>query len=83
MAFIAPSPRIPVLYARHISSTPLKFLPEFINRLKQLVTPREMVILATTAAQVNYWARLIQALGCPPEGFSGVGLFIEMPEIRK
>jgi hypothetical protein len=28
------------------------------------------VILASTAAQVNYWARLLQALGVPPAGFS-------------
>lgn len=34
------------------------------------VTGREIVILASTAAQVNYWARLIQALGIPPAGFS-------------
>ena len=27
-------------------------------------------ILATTAAQVNYWARVIQALGVPPVGFT-------------
>ena len=32
---------------------------------------REIVILATTSAQVNYWARLIQALGCPPAPFIG------------
>jgi len=33
-------------------------------------TEREIVILASTVAQVNYWARLIQGLGAPPEGFS-------------
>jgi alkylhydroperoxidase family enzyme len=38
--------------------------------LKQHFTEREIVILASTAAQVNYWARLIQALGIPPAGFS-------------
>jgi len=27
------------------------------------------VILVSTAAQVNYWARLIQGLGIPPAGF--------------
>jgi hypothetical protein len=27
----------------------------------------KLVVLATTAAQVNYWARVIQSLGCPPE----------------
>jgi hypothetical protein len=33
-------------------------------------TEREIVILASTAAQVNYWTRLLQALGVPPAGFS-------------
>ncbi len=57
-------------YARLISQTPLRFPPEFIETLRRKFTEREMVILASTAAQVNYWARLIQALGIPPAGFS-------------
>jgi len=56
-------------YARLISATPLRFPPEFIDRLTAAFTEREVVILASTAAQVNYWARLIQALGIPPAGF--------------
>ncbi|MFO7624619.1 MAG: hypothetical protein R6V73_09730 [Anaerolineales bacterium] len=42
-----------------------------MSKLKESFSEREIVILATTAAQVNYWTRLIQALGCPPEGYSG------------
>jgi AhpD family alkylhydroperoxidase len=57
-------------YARLISQTPLKFSEEFINQLKQNFTEKEIVILASTAAQVNYWARLIKALGIPPAGFN-------------
>jgi alkylhydroperoxidase family enzyme len=38
--------------------------------MKSNFNEREIVILASTAAQVNYWARLIQALGIPPAGFS-------------
>lgn len=57
-------------YARLISQTPLQFPKTFIEELKQHFNEREIVILATTAAQVNYWARLIQALGIPPAGFS-------------
>jgi alkylhydroperoxidase family enzyme len=59
-----------IQYARLISQTPLKFQPDFIARIKANFDEREMVILASTAAQVNYWARLIQALGIPPAGFS-------------
>lgn len=58
-------------YTRLISKSPLTFPSEFVDLLKQNFTEREIVILASTAAQVNYWARLIQALGVPPAGFSG------------
>jgi alkylhydroperoxidase family enzyme len=62
--------RLAIAYARLVSQTPLKFQPDFIERVKASFHEREMVILASTAAQVNYWARLIQALGIPPAGFS-------------
>ncbi len=56
-------------YASYISKTPLSFQKEFIDEIKNHFNEREIVILASTAAQVNYWARLIQALGIPPAGF--------------
>jgi len=61
--------KIALEYARTISSTPLKFSPDLMQRVKEHFNEREIVILASTAAQVNYWARLIQALGVPPAGF--------------
>ncbi|MDA8123682.1 MAG: carboxymuconolactone decarboxylase family protein [Deltaproteobacteria bacterium] len=64
--------KLAVRYARLISSTPLRFPPEYIGELTANFTEREIVVLASTAAQVNYWARLIQALGIPPAGFSDV-----------
>lgn len=57
-------------YAVLISQTPLLFSPAFVDQLKANFTEREIVILAGTAAQVNYWARLLQAMGVPPAGFS-------------
>ena len=62
--------KIAMEYARLISHAPLSFPPSFIEKLKANFTEREIVILASTAAQVNYWARLLQALGVPPAGFS-------------
>jgi alkylhydroperoxidase family enzyme len=62
--------KLAIQYARLVSQTPLKFQPDFIEQIKSNFNEREMVILASTAAQVNYWARLIQALGIPPAGFS-------------
>ena len=61
--------KLAIQYARLVSQTPLKFYPDFIEQLKANFSEREIVILASTAAQVNYWARLIQALGIPPAGF--------------
>ena len=57
-------------YAVLISSVPLLFSQYFVDNLKSNFTEREIVILASTVAQVNYWARLLQALGVPPAGFS-------------
>jgi alkylhydroperoxidase family enzyme len=57
-------------YARFISRVPLVFPPEFMEKLKANFSEREIVILASTSAQVNYWARLLQAMGVPPAGFS-------------
>lgn len=62
--------RLAIGYAKLISQTPLRFPQDFIDKIKRNFTEREIVILASTAAQVNYWARLIQALGIPPAGFS-------------
>ena len=59
-----------IQYAILISQTPLKFPIDFVEELKKHFDEREMVILASTAAQVNYWARLIQSLGIPPAGFN-------------
>ena len=60
--------RLAIEYARKVSETPLSFTPEFGQRLTAVFGEREIVMLATTAAQVNLWARTIQALGCPPIG---------------
>jgi AhpD family alkylhydroperoxidase len=63
--------RVALAYARQITLTPLKFPPELITAVKDQFDEREIVVLATTAAQVNYWTRLIQALGVPPARPSG------------
>jgi alkylhydroperoxidase family enzyme len=61
--------KLAITYTRAISQTPLKFHPDLVEQVRSAFTEREFVILASTAAQVNYWARLIQALGIPPAGF--------------
>lgn len=53
-----------------ICSTPLSFTPEVISGMREHFTERGIVIVASTCAQVNFWARVIQSLGVPPAGFS-------------
>lgn len=61
--------KIAITYTRRISATPLLFDPALQTLLRDNFTEREIVVLASTAAQANYWGRLIQALGIPPAGF--------------
>jgi alkylhydroperoxidase family enzyme len=69
-------------YVKLISQTPLSFSHDFIEKLKGLFTEREIVVLAATVAQVNYWARLIQALGIPPAGFSSECSILEVEQYQ-
>ena len=57
-------------YVECICRTPLEFTPSVIAGMREHFSERGMVIVASTAAQVNFWARLIQSLGVPPAGFS-------------
>ena len=66
---LSPRELVAIAYTRAISSTPLAFSEELRLNLSRSFTEREIVILASTAAQVNYWARTIQALGIEPAGF--------------
>ena len=61
--------RLAIEYARFISQTPVYIPTEFIEKIKVEFTEREIVIISSTTAQVNYWARMIKALGVPPAGF--------------
>jgi AhpD family alkylhydroperoxidase len=63
--------RLAIRYARLVSATPPRFDPDFVEELRAAFDERELVLLASTAAQVNYWARLCEALGVPAAGFGG------------
>jgi alkylhydroperoxidase family enzyme len=69
MTSLNKSEQVAVTYSRMISASPLIFHPDFIDELKIYFSEAEIVAIASTSAQVNYWARLIQALGIPPAGF--------------
>jgi alkylhydroperoxidase family enzyme len=60
--------RFAISYARLLVATPLDIPRETGERLRDHFTEREIVVLVTTVAQVDYWARVVQGLGCPPHG---------------
>jgi alkylhydroperoxidase family enzyme len=62
--------RAALAYARAICSTPVAFEAAMIAELKRHFSERAIVIIASTAAQVNFWARLIQSFGVLPAGFT-------------
>jgi alkylhydroperoxidase family enzyme len=57
-------------YVECICRSPLSFPASVIEEVRRHFSERGMVIIAGTCAQVNFWARLLQALGAPPAGFS-------------
>jgi riboflavin-specific deaminase-like protein len=62
--------RAAIAYATLASASPLSFPEGFVRELRECFSERQIVVLASAAAQVNYWARLLQALGVPPAGFN-------------
>lgn len=62
--------RTALAYARCMTSTPVAFDAETIASLKRFFSEKAIVIISSTCAQVNFWARLIQSFGVAPAGFS-------------
>ncbi len=56
-------------YAEVLSKTPVIVDSKLQAELLAMFTPREIVVLAVTAAQVNFWTRFNQGLGVPAAGF--------------
>ncbi|WP_300368268.1 carboxymuconolactone decarboxylase family protein [Brachyspira sp.] len=59
-------------YISAITKTPVIISEELITEVKKVYSERAILILASTAAQVNYWARLIRGLGVPTAGFTNI-----------
>ena len=56
-------------YAKALSLTPVVLSSELVEALNQHFSAKEVVVLATTVAQVNFWTRFNQGLGVPAAGF--------------
>jgi alkylhydroperoxidase family enzyme len=63
--------RLALRYARALTATPVTMDSGLLGELLATFSEREMVVIASTIAQVNFWTRMIQGLGVPPAGFSG------------
>ena len=61
--------KLVLLYAKALTSTPIKMNPKLVTRMKQCFGEREFTIVITTIAQVDYWTRVIQGFGIQPAGF--------------
>ncbi len=64
--------RIILQYAEMATNTPVFISKEIVCSLKEHFSERGIVIIASTIAQVNYWSRLIRALGVPVAGFGNI-----------
>jgi alkylhydroperoxidase family enzyme len=62
--------RLALRYTRALTATPIAMDSLLLGEVLATFSEREMVVLASTIAQVNFWTRMIQGLGVPPAGFS-------------
>lgn len=62
-------PHLAARYAEALSVTPVIVSSELAESLRAAFSQREIVVLATTIAQVNFWSRFNQGLGVPSAGF--------------
>lgn len=57
-------------YACALSQTPVSFDGQLLEDVRRLFSQEEIVAVATLAAKVNYWARLIEAWRIKPAGYT-------------
>ena len=60
---------IALRYVVSLTKTPVEENADLVDQIKKTFNERQFVIIVTTIAQVNYWARLIKGFGIPPAGF--------------
>jgi AhpD family alkylhydroperoxidase len=61
--------KIAVQYTKELTITPIIENDKTISLMKQTFNEKQFVIIVSTIAQVNFWARLIKGFGIPPAGF--------------
>ncbi|TLD81476.1 carboxymuconolactone decarboxylase family protein [Helicobacter sp. MIT 05-5293] len=68
----SPKEQVMMEYVCLMSNTPVVIPKEMVDRLNEHFSERGIIIIASTIAQVNYWARLIRSLGIPVAGFGDI-----------
>ncbi|MBW4043190.1 MAG: carboxymuconolactone decarboxylase family protein [Acidobacteria bacterium] len=68
VASLAARERLAIGFARGVTQTPPALTAADGRALRESFSEEEIVVLAATCAQVNYWARLVQGLGYDPAG---------------
>lgn len=66
---LAPRERNAARYAEVLSRTPVDLDESLVDSLRAQFSEKEIVVLAFTIAQVNFWTRFNQGLGVPAAGF--------------
>ncbi len=69
VGFLGDRERLAAEYARVLSRTPICLDGDLSKALLKVFQPRELVVLAATIAQVNYWSWFNQGLGVPSVRF--------------
>ena len=62
--------KLALRYARALTETPITVDSGLLQDVLTTFSERELVVIVSTIAQVNFWTRLIQGIGVPPAGFS-------------
>jgi alkylhydroperoxidase family enzyme len=62
--------KLALLYTRALTATPVRMRSDLLRELLAAFSERELVVIASTIAQVNFWTRMAQGVGVPPAGFS-------------
>jgi AhpD family alkylhydroperoxidase len=66
---LGPRELLAARYAEALSRTPVQLDEELVSALRATFSEREVVILAFTVGQVNFWSRFNQGLGISAAGF--------------
>ena len=72
-ALFTPAERLVLRYADRMTSTPVEVPEDMFARLKEILTPAQLVELTSAIAWENYRARFNHAFGAEAEGFSEPG----------